>query len=179
MLPLSSKAPDFNLPDPVSGEYKSLQQLKGNKGTLVMFICNHCPFVVHLEQGLSQLGRDYQSEDLGIIAISSNDASIYREDGPQQMAQKSKDKSYSFPYLYDESQSVAKAYQAACTPDFFLFNETLSCVYRGQFDDSRTVNKQAVTGVHLRKAIKSLLEGKAISADQKPSIGCNIKWKTD
>lgn len=176
MMPLGSIAPGFNLPDTTSNEDKGLQQLKGKKGTLVMFICNHCPFVRHIDDALVQLGKDYQQSDLAIIAISANDVSGYPQDGPEKMAQKATDLGYRFPYLYDESQTTAKAYQAACTPDLFLFDENLACVYRGQFDDSRPGNGIPVTGADLRTAIDKLLAGEPVPKEQKPSMGCNIKW---
>ncbi len=178
MLPLGSIAPDFNLPDTLSYKQKTLQQLRGTKGTLVMFICNHCPFVIHLDEALVQLGKDYADSELAIIAISANDYAAYPQDGPTEMAKKARRLGYAFPYLYDESQETAKAYQAACTPDFFLFDSDLSCVYRGQFDDSRPGSEEPVTGKDLRGAIEHLLAGEAISPEQKPSMGCNIKWKS-
>lgn len=177
MMPLGTIAPDFELPDTVSGERKKLQQLRGDKGTVVMFICNHCPFVKHIDKALVQLGQDYQGSEISIIAISANDVSSFPEDSPEKMAQKAHDLGYSFPYLYDESQTVAKAYQAACTPDLYLFDAALACVYRGQFDDSRPGNDIPVTGSDLRAAIDNLLAGTSVSDDQKPSIGCNVKWK--
>ncbi len=177
MLPLGSIAPDFNLPDCSTNERNTLQQLKGTKATLVMFICNHCPFVIHIDKALAQLGKDYVQSDLGIIAISANDVNAYPEDGPEKMAQKAKRLGYTFPYLYDQSQTTAKAYYAACTPDIFLFDANLRCVYRGQFDDSRPGNDITVTGQDLRNAIDHVLAGEPVSPDQKPSIGCNIKWK--
>ncbi len=177
MMPLGTMAPDFNLRDVVSGEKKNLHQLRGDKGTLVMFICNHCPYVIHIEQALVKLGKDYKNSALSIIAISSNDAEVYPQDGPENMANKANSAGFEFPYLYDESQKVAQDYQAACTPDFFLFDEDLYCVYRGQFDDSRPGNNIPVTGTDIIVAIEDLLAGKMVSLDQKPSIGCNIKWK--
>ena len=177
MMPLGTIAPDFNLPDTISNEYKTLEQLKGEKGTLVMFICNHCPYVKHVDDALVQLGEDYQDSDLAIIAISANDVATYPQDGPGDMARKAKILGYTFPYLYDESQTTAKAYQAACTPDLFLFDESLACVYRGQFDDSRPGNGVPVTGIDLRTAIDCLLAGETVPQEQKPSMGCNIKWK--
>ena len=177
MLPLGTTAPDFNLYEPSTGKYKSLQQLKGDKATLIMFICNHCPFVIHLEKALALLGTEYDKSEIGIIAISANDASIYQEDGPQYIAKKASELELTFPYLYDESQSVARAYMATCTPDFFLFDKDLSCVYRGQFDDSRPGNNQPITGKDLRKAIDNVLAEQIVNGKQYPSIGCNIKWK--
>jgi len=177
MLPLGSKAPDFTLLEPKTGVSKSLQQLKGQKATVVMFICNHCPFVIHLEQALTQLGRDYHNSGVSVIAISANDANSYHEDGPEYMAKKAIVQDYRFPYLYDESQLTAKAYKATCTPDFFLFDQELSCVYRGQFDDSRPGNNKKVTGNDLRQAIYNVVTGRGIDEKQYPSNGCNIKWK--
>lgn len=177
MMPLGTIAPDFNLPDTISQEQKSLQQLRGEKGTVVMFICNHCPFVKHIDTALVQLGQDYQGSGIAIIAISANDVTAFPEDSPEKMARKARDLGYNFPYLYDESQAVAKAYQAACTPDLYLFDAGLACVYRGQFDDSRPGNDKPVTGKDLRTAIDNLLAGEPIFDEQKPSIGCNVKWK--
>ena len=173
MLPLGTQAPDFTLPAPKTGEQHNLQQLAGSKGTLVMFICNHCPFVIHIEQQLQQLGTDYQNSGIGIVAISSNDADSYPQDGPEKIAQKN----YPFPYLYDQSQQVAAAYDATCTPDFFLFDTDLKLVYRGQLDNSRPGNDVPITGADLRAAMDALITGKAINPQQHPSIGCNIKWK--
>ena len=177
MLPLGTSAPDFELFDTVSGEIKSLQQLKGEQATLVMFICNHCPFVIHIEKALVKLGDDYQNSPVAVIAISSNSVLSHPQDGPEKMAQKAKQLGFQFPYLYDETQAVAKAFDAACTPDFFLFDEHLNCVYRGQFDDSRPGNGIPVTGHDLRHAIENLLHNQPIPEVQKPSMGCNIKWK--
>ncbi|WP_062267156.1 thioredoxin family protein [Endozoicomonas arenosclerae] len=173
MIELGAYAPDFQLPDPKSGQDVSLQEIKKSKGVLVMFICNHCPYVVHLEEALVQLGREYADQDVGIVAISANDAAAYPGDAPDKMALKA----YPFPYLYDETQAVAKAYDAACTPDFFLFDEHLKCVYRGQFDDSRPGNGKPVTGNELKSAMSALLAGTPVSPDQSPSVGCSIKWK--
>ena len=177
MLPLGTLAPEFSLPDTVSGKKLTLQALKGRQGTVIMFICNHCPFVKHVNAELAQVGRDYQEEGIGFIAISSNDVENYPEDAPDLMQAVAKAEGYSFPYLYDETQEVAKAYDAACTPDFYLFDADLKLVYRGQLDDSRPGNGIPVTGKDLREAISALLEGEPIAKDQKPSIGCNIKWK--
>ena len=142
-----------------------------------MFICNHCPFVIHIEQALVKLGKDYKDSPISIVAISSNSADTHPQDGPAEMADKAKSLGFAFPYLYDESQQVAKNYQAACTPDIFLFDENLHCVYRGQFDDSRPGNGIPVTGQDLLAAMDNILADEMISADQKASIGCNIKWK--
>ena len=177
MMPLGTTAPDFSLPDTISGKTLSLQQLKGAKGTLVMFICNHCPYVKHIKDALGKLGKDYQDSGLSIIAINANDAQNYPDDAPEQMTVFAQQNGLVFPYLYDESQRVAKAYAAACTPDFFLFDAQLQCVYRGQFDDSRPGNNVPVSGKDLRAAMDNLLAGKAIASKQTPSMGCNIKWK--
>ncbi|UII75135.1 thioredoxin family protein [Flagellimonas sp. HMM57] len=177
MLPLGTKAPSFNLLDTVTDKFRSLEELKGGNGTLIMFICNHCPFVIHVSPEISKMGKEYQDKGIHFIAISSNDVVNYPQDAPHLMKLKAKEEEYSFPYLYDESQEVAKAYDAACTPDFYLFNAQSELVYRGQLDDSRPGNGIPVTGSDLRNAMDSLLNRKAISAHQKPSIGCNIKWK--
>ena len=177
MLPLGSIAPNFKLMEPLTGEIKSLNDLRGKDGTLVMFICNHCPFVIHIEQALSQLGSYYKNSTINIIAISSNDAETYSQDTPDKMAIKAGSVYQSFPYLFDETQMIAKAYKAVCTPDFFLFDKNMSCVYRGQFDDSRPGNQQPTTGTDVRTAIEALLLEEPIRLEQKPSIGCNIKWK--
>ena len=177
MLPLGTRAPAFTLPDTVSGKPKSLDTLKGVKGTVVMFICNHCPYVKHINAELVRVARDYQRRGIAFIAISSNDAANYPEDGPDKMREAAHKLGYTFPYLYDESQEVAKAYQAACTPDLYVFDTQLALVYRGQFDDSRPKSGKGATGRDLRLALDAVLEGKPVSADQRPSVGCNIKWK--
>ncbi len=177
MIPLGTLAPDFCLLDTVSGEELSLEQLRGNVATVVMFICNHCPFVKHVQQELVALAKDYQPKGIDFVAISSNDVVSHPEDSPEKMSQEAKQAGYPFPYLYDGSQQVARAYQAACTPDFYLFNKDLRCVYRGQLDDSRPGNGIAVTGRDLRAAMDALLADKAVDVNQKPSAGCNIKWK--
>ncbi len=176
MLPLGTLAPDFQLPD-VFGETISLATMKGKQGLLVMFICKHCPFVKHVEAQLAQIGKDYKDKNLGIVAISANDASNYPDDAPDQLQAMAKELGFTFPLCYDETQETAKAYTAACTPDFFLFDGNRSLVYRGQLDDSRPGNDKPVTGQDLRNAIDAVLAGKPISDVQKPSIGCNIKWK--
>jgi peroxiredoxin len=175
MLPLGTGAPDFQLPD-TNGNQVSRADFKG-KPLLVMFICNHCPYVKHIRAGLAQLGRDYQGKGVGIIGISANDAANYPQDGPAEMKVEAKAAGYSFPYLYDESQAVAKAYRAACTPDFYLFDQNHRLAYRGQFDESRPGNGVPVTGKDLRAALDAVLRGQAAAFDQKASIGCNIKWK--
>ncbi|MBD1836587.1 thioredoxin family protein [Cyanobacteria bacterium FACHB-472] len=176
MLPLGTLAPDFQLPD-VFGETIFLATMKGKQGLLVMFICKHCPFVKHVEAQLAQIGKDYEDKNLGIVAISANDASNYPDDAPDQLQAMAKELGFTFPLCYDETQETAKAYTAACTPDFFLFDGNRSLVYRGQLDDSRPGNDKPVTGQDLRNAIDAVLAGKPISDIQKPSIGCNIKWK--
>lgn len=178
MLDLGTKAPDFNLMDSVSGEVMSLQQLKGDKGTVIMFICNHCPFVIHVNPKITELASDYQKKGIRFIAISSNDVEKYPQDSPDLMKIKAEEEGYTFPYLYDETQDVAKSYDAACTPDFYLFDSHLSLVYRGQLDDSRPENGIPLTGKDLAKAMDAVLSGTKVSDNQKPSIGCNIKWKT-
>jgi len=178
MMPLGTQAPDFTLPDTVSGKELNLQSLKGERATVIMFICNHCPFVKHIEEELVKLGQDYPAKGIGLVAISANDVKSHPEDSPEKMKQLALSLGYDFPYLYDESQSVAKSYDAACTPDFYIFDQDLKCVYRGQLDDSRPGNNIPVTGTDLRIALESLLSGKQISPDQKPSVGCNIKWKS-
>ncbi len=176
-IPLGFTAPDFSLPDSVSGKTLTLSDIKGNKATVVMFTCNHCPFVKHVSTGLVELANDYISKEIGFVAISSNDVKNYPEDRPELMKKLALEEAYPFPYLYDESQDVAKAYTAACTPDFSIFDANLKCVYRGQLDDSRPGNDIPVTGKDIRAALDAILNNKPISQDQKPSIGCNIKWK--
>lgn len=176
-LDLNYLAPEFSLPDVVTGKNLSFSDIQGQKGTVVMFICNHCPFVVHVMDELIRMGNDYKTQGVGFVAISSNDVSNYPDDSPQKMAELASRRSFPFPYLYDETQEVAKAYTAACTPDFSVFDADGKCVYRGQLDDSRPGNDQPVNGADLRQVLNTLIDGKTISADQKPSIGCNIKWK--
>lgn len=177
MLALGTSAPDFVLTDVVTGHLVSTQAVSGPKGMLVMFICRHCPFVKHLERALAQLGRDYETCGVGLVAISSNDAANYPDDAPKSLAEQARELGFTFPYLQDETQDVARAYDAACTPDFFLFDEGLNLVYRGQFDDSRPANNIPVTGKTLRAALDALIAGRPISPEQRPSVGCNIKWK--
>ncbi len=177
MMPLGTKAPDFNLYDTVSGEKKSLQQLRSDQATVVMFICNHCPFVKHVQKDLVKLANDYMPKGISFIAISSNDVIAYPDDSPEQMKAVAQQLGYPFPYLYDESQAIARAYGAACTPDFYIFDKELKCVYRGQMDDSRPSTDVPVTGNDIRAALDAILAGQAVDPDQKPSIGCNIKWK--
>ena len=177
MLALGTKAPSFELLDTISDKRSSLNSLKGEKGTVIMFICNHCPFVKHVNQGIVSLANDYQPQGVAFIAISSNDVVNYPEDHPDLMKTTAAQEGFSFPYLYDETQEVAKAYDAACTPDFYLFDNNLELVYRGQLDDSRPGNGIPVSGKDMRTALDALLEGNTIPQLQKPSIGCNIKWK--
>jgi peroxiredoxin len=176
MLPLGTPAPDFQLHD-TTGRMIRLADFRQSKALLVIFMCNHCPYVKHLRQGLVRLATDYLPRGVSIVGINSNDAVKYPADSPAQMAVEAKSAGYKFPYLYDETQRVAQAYRAACTPDFFLFDGQQRLIYRGQFDDSRPGNGLAVTGRDLRDAIDSVLAGKPVNANQKTSIGCNIKWK--
>ena len=177
MLPLGSLAPDFELTGVVSGGTIRRDDFSGHKGLLVMFICPHCPYVKHIEKALGTLGVDHAEKPLGIVAISSNDTEAYPEDDPAGMKQQAEAMGFRFPYLFDETQEIAKAYQAACTPDFFLFDANFKLVYRGQFDDSRPNSGIPVTGRDLRAAIDAVLASKPVSPDQHASIGCNIKWK--
>ena len=177
MLPIGTKAPDFNLLDTVTDKNLSLNELKGLNGTVVMFICNHCPFVKHVNSEISKLAKDYLKKGISCIAISSNDVVNYPQDAPYLMKQNALNQGFVFPYLYDETQDVAKAYDAACTPDFYVFDQDLKLVYRGQLDDSRPENGIPVTGKDVRNALDSILENKPVSPHQKPSLGCNIKWK--
>ncbi len=177
MMPLGTAAPDFTLPEPLTQKQISLSDIQGNKATLIVFICNHCPYVKHVEEGLIAFARDYLPQGLGMAAICSNDAVNFPEDSPEKIALQAKSKHYPFPYLYDETQQVAKHYNAACTPDFFLFDADLKCIFRGQFDESRPGNQIPVTGHDLRQALDACLSGEAVSEVQHPSIGCNIKWK--
>lgn len=177
MLPLDTQAPPFSLVDTVTGRVVSLGDFAASRALLVMFICNHCPFVKHVRGGIAQLARDYQPRGVAVVAISSNDPARYPEDGPADMAKEAAAAGYTFPYLFDESQTVAKAYRAACTPDFFLFDSTRRLVYRGQLDDSRPGNALPVTGEDLRAAIDAVLAGRPVPPEQYPSVGCNIKWR--
>ncbi len=174
---LGYQAPDFNLTDVVSGNVRSFNDAKGSNGTVVMFICNHCPFVVHVMDELIRIGNDYAGKGIGFVAISSNDVSTHPDDSPEKMAELAREKSFPFPYLYDKSQEVAKAYLAACTPDFSVFDGNDKCVYRGQLDDSRPGNDQPINGKDLRAVLDLLVQGESIPTEQKPSLGCNIKWK--
>ena len=177
MLPLGTPAPDFSLPDAVGGQTVHLADFAGKRALLVMFICPHCPYVQHVQQELAKIGRDYAGQPVGIVAISSNDAAQFPEDAPDGLRRQALDLGFPFPYCYDESQDVARAYRAACTPDFFLFDKSRFLVYRGQLDASRPRNDIPVTGADLRAAIDALLHSEPVSPEQKPSIGCNIKWK--
>ena len=178
MLPLGTKAPDFSLPDP-SGKKVSLADFAGKPALLVVFMCNHCPYVKHVAAGLAQLAKDYQSKGAAVVGISSNDIKSHPDDVPAKMAEEAKLRGYTFPYLFDESQSVAKAYRAACTPDFYVFDRDQKLAYRGQMDASRPDSGIPVTGKDLRAALDAVLAGKVPADDQKPSIGCNIKWSAN
>lgn len=176
-FPTGTTAPNFNLPDTVTGKIQPLFNLKGDKGTVVMFICNHCPFVIHVNNELVRLAKDYESKGIKLIAISSNNVADYPEDAPHFMKKVSKTVGYPFPYLYDESQEVAKKYKAACTPDFYIFDSELKSIYHGELDKSRPGNKIEVTGNSIRNALNNLLKDKSPLENQYPSIGCGIKWK--
>jgi thiol-disulfide isomerase/thioredoxin len=177
MLGLGTPAPDFHLPDVVSGRSVQLADFAGKQGLLVMFLCPHCPYVKHIQSALAGLLAEYRNKPLGIVAISSNDAAQFPEDGPEGLRQQARELGFAFPYCYDESQDVAKAYQAACTPDFFLFDRGQRLAYRGQFDNARPKNTEPVTGADLRAALDMVLAGRQPADQQRPSIGCNIKWK--
>lgn len=176
MLELGTKAPDFKLFDTVNNQLVSLADFSNAKGLLVVFISNHCPFVKHLRDEFVVAARDFQQKGIGVVAISANNVEKYPDDSPVKMASEAREHRFSFPYLYDGTQEVAKAYRAACTPDFFLFDENEKLVYRGQFDDSRPGNDEPVTGKDLRDAVEALFDGN-VKENQKPSVGCNIKWK--
>ncbi len=179
MLPLGTESPSFFLPDVVSGNVISLETFQKDKVLVVMFICRHCPFVKHIQHELARIGAHYADESVGIVAISSNDVEQFPEDSPENLKKMAIEMGFTFPVCYDETQQVAKDYTAACTPDFFVFNEHRMLVYRGQLDDSRPSNDIPVNGRDLRSAIDAVLADKPVSPDQKPSIGCNIKWKPD
>ena len=176
-IPLGFIAPDFTLPEVVSGKKISLDELKSSKATVIMFICNHCPYVVHVREELIRLANDYIPKGIAYIAISSNDIVNYPEDSPEKMKELALKMKFPFPYLYDESQEVAKSYHAACTPDFSIFDGQMKCVYRGQLDDSRPNSGIPVTGKDIRDALDAILKGEKVNKEQKPSMGCNIKWK--
>jgi peroxiredoxin len=176
MLALGTSAPDFSLPD-YTGRLWQLADLTGDQGMLVAFVCNHCPFVRHLRSEFTRLAHDCMERGLAVVAIASNDIDKYPQDGPKGMAEEARSAGYRFPYLLDESQTVARAYQAACTPDFYLFDAERKLVYRGQFDASRPGNGVPVSGADLRAACEALLDGRPVPPQQKPSVGCNIKWK--
>jgi len=179
MLPLGTKAPDFKLMDTITDENTTLDDCKGLKATLIMFICNHCPFVKHVNTEIVRMSKDFKSKGINFIAISSNDVEKHPEDAPHRMKETAKNEGYIFPYLYDASQLVAKSYKAACTPDFYLFDDQLSLVYRVQLDDSRPGNGKPVNGSDIRNALNALLDNASICQEQNPSIGCNIKWKPE
>lgn len=178
MLPLGTVAPSFWLKDTNSNNHYNFQEIKGEKGTLIMFICNHCPFVHHVLDEILMIANDYRVQGIGIAAISSNDPIKYPQDGPERMTEFAFENRIDFPYLFDETQDVAKAYNAACTPDFYLFDSQDKLVYRGQLDDSRPANNIPLSGSDLRNAIDGVLYNRTIPKEQKPSMGCNIKWKT-
>ncbi len=177
MLDLGTKAPNFNLIDVVSESQRQLNDVKGEKGTVIMFICNHCPYVIHIENEISALAKEYSQKGIGFVAISSNDIDSYPQDAPQFMVEQVRRTGFNFPYLFDEDQSVAKAYDAACTPDFYVFESNSNLIYRGRLDDSRPGNDIPVTGSDLRLALNTLLDAGEQAEKQYPSMGCNIKWK--
>jgi peroxiredoxin len=177
MLDIGTSAPNFSLPDVISDKQVSLRDFDGKKALLVMFICRHCPFVKHVQDELARIGKDFAAKEAGIMAISSNDAATFPDDSPSSLKEMAEELGFNFPFCYDESQSVAKAYEAACTPDFYVFDGSQQLVYRGQLDDSRPGNGVPVTGKDLRKALDAVLAEQPVGEDQKPSIGCNIKWK--
>lgn len=177
MLPLGTPAPEFRLPEVVTGKTVTLEQFKEKKALLVMFICRHCPYVKHVQAELAHIGEDYADSPLGIAAISSNDAAAYPDDAPASLREMALELGFRFPFCYDESQEVARAFTAACTPDFFLFDGERRLVYRGQLDGSRPRNETPITGSDLRSAIEAVLNGRPVSRDQRPSLGCNIKWR--
>lgn len=177
MAPLDMKAPDFRLPDAVTGRTVSLSDYKSAPALLVMFICNHCPYVKHVREHLAELVREYQARSVAVVGISANDVAQFPEDGPGGMKEEARTAGYTFPYLFDETQAVAKDYRAACTPDFFVFDKDRRLVYRGQMDDSRPSSGRPVTGKDLREALDAVLASRPVPSDQKPSLGCNIKWK--
>jgi len=177
MIPLGTRAPDFKLLDTCSGNDLSLQELASDKATVILFICNHCPYVKHIQSKLVEVAKIYQAKGISFIAINSNDITNYPDDSPEKMKIEAQQQGYTFPYLYDETQNIARAYQAACTPDFYVFDKNLACVYRGQFDDSTPGNNKPATGLALCEALDAILTGKLVDTNQRPSVGCNIKWK--
>lgn len=177
MIPLGTKAPAFRLLDTITHQYMSLQTLKSPIATVIMFICNHCPYVKHIQETLVKVAVLYQAKGISFIAISANDATAYPTDSPENMHIEAKNHRYPFPYLYDETQEVARAYQAACTPDFYIFDKNLLCVYRGRFDNATPGNDEPITGNDLCNALNHIFAGQSVTTDQKASIGCNIKWK--
>ncbi len=179
MLPLGTKAPFFNLPDTVSGQILNLNDVQSEVATVIMFLCNHCPYVLHVNQGIVTLAHDYQPKGVSFVGISSNDAVNYPQDSPEKMKIFANTEGYTFPYLYDETQEVAKIYDAACTPDFYVFDGNMQLAYRGRIDDSRPRNEVPVTGKDLRAVLDAILRGDDVASKQYPSAGCNIKWKTN
>lgn len=179
MLPLGTKASDFKLRDVISDKELSLNELRSHIATVIMFICNHCPYVKHVQKGLVELANDYIPKGISFVAICSNDIENYPDDSPENMRAVAKRLAYPFPYLFDDSQEVARAYDATCTPDFYIFDKDLRCVYRGQMDDSRPGNEKPVTGKDIRDALDNILNKKPVNEEQYPSIGCNIKWKQE
>ena len=177
MVPLGTKASDFELPDTVTDQVVTLKDIKSDKATVVMFICNHCPYVKHVREELVSISNEYLKSGISFVAISSNDVEQYPEDSPEKMKEEALAWKYQFPYLYDETQKVARDYNATCTPDFYIFDKDLELAYRGQLDESRPGNDKPLTGKYIREAIESLLAGNPVSEDQMPSVGCNIKWK--
>jgi peroxiredoxin len=177
MVELGTRAPDFALRDVRTGRTVRRDEVAGGRGLLVMFICNHCPYVKHVQDELARIGRDYAARGVGIVGISANDATAYPDDGPDALKEQAERAGFTFPYLYDETQAVARAYNAVCTPDLFLFGADQRLVYRGQLDDSRPGNDKPITGRDLRTALDAVIAGQPVFADQRPSIGCNIKWR--
>ncbi|MEX2500663.1 MAG: thioredoxin family protein [Wenzhouxiangellaceae bacterium] len=177
MRELGTPAPDFDLPDTVSGERRTFNRIAGTKATVIMFICNHCPFVQHILDGLTAFGHDYDGEAVGIAAISANDITTHPQDAPEEMRKFAENKGFAFPYLYDENQDTARAFDAACTPDFFVFDADRRLAYRGRFDAATPGNDEPVTGGELRAAVDALVQGRPVDQTQHPSVGCNIKWK--
>ncbi len=179
MLPLGTQAPQFELPDAVSGIDISLEAMRSDVATVIVFMCNHCPYVIHILPELLNVAREYQYKGINFIAISANDIKEHPADAPDKMKSLAGENNFPFPYLFDETQEVAKIYKAACTPDFFVFDGDLKCVYRGRFDGSSPGNAEPLTGEDIRHALDAILAGKAVDSEQSPSIGCNIKWKND